>query len=303
MDHAPGRGCDDIHVNEYIAFSQRGHGAHQGGCSTVSEWRLCRDGTAANIDSFHLRVHDRGPGRKVLGTAGAATVIGEGAMMLITDRKTVRALIVGPDVIVRLGLRTLLQAGGQISIVADVEPAWDAIGQLGQLCLDVAVLHGALTGPAGAPLLSELRTLARYVPVLVLTDECSSAAVEQALRCGATGYLVTGQYAPDELLAAVLATANGQPRLSPDVVGILVNRLRVPQLAAEPPRPTRLSQREREIVENLVRGRTNAEIGELLGISEKTVKNHVNHVYAKLHTRNRAETVARWLGPESPSGR
>ena len=86
-------------------------------------------------------------------------------------------------------------------------------------------------------------------------------------------------------------TANGQPRLSPDVVGILVNRLRVPQLAAEPPRPTRLSQREREIVENLVRGRTNAEIGELLGISEKTVKNHVNHVYAKLHTRNRAETA------------
>ena len=219
-------------------------------------------------------------------------------MTLMTDRRNVRALIVGADVIVRLGLRTLLQVTGRISIVADVEPAWDAIGQVGQLWLDVVVLHGALTGPAGAPLLSELRTLARHVPVLVLTDECSRAAVEQALRSGATGYLVTGQYAPDELLAAVLATANGQPRLSPDVVGVLVNRLRVTQASAEPPRPARLSPRETEIVENLVRGRTNAEIGELLGISEKTVKNHVNHVYAKLHTRNRAETVARWLAPE-----
>jgi DNA-binding NarL/FixJ family response regulator len=224
-------------------------------------------------------------------------------MTLTTDRKTVRALIVGPDAIVRLGLRTLLQATGRISIVADVEPAWDAIGQIGQLWLDVVVLHGTLTGPAGAPLLSELRTLVRHVPVLVLADECSPAAVEQALRCGATGYLVTGQYAPDELLAAVLATANGQPRLSPEVVGILVNRLRIPQPGAQPPRPARLSPRETEIVESLAHGRTNAEIAELLGISEKTVKNHVNHVYAKLHTRNRAETVARWLGPEPPVDR
>ncbi len=218
-------------------------------------------------------------------------------MTLMTDRDTVRALIVGPDLLVRLGLRTLLQVSGQVSIVADVEPAWDAIGQIGHLRPDVIVLHGALTGPAGAALLSDLRALARYVPVLVLTDECSPAAVEQALRCGATGYLVTGRYAADELLAAVLDTANGQPRLSPEVVGILVNRLRVPQPGAQPPRAARLSRRETEIVENLVRGRTNAEIAELLGISEKTVKNHVNHVYGKLRTRNRAETVARWLGP------
>jgi DNA-binding NarL/FixJ family response regulator len=219
-------------------------------------------------------------------------------MTLMTDRQTVRALIVGPDVIVRLGLRTLLQVSGQISIVADVEPVWDGIGQIGQLRPDVVVLHGAVTGPAGAPLLSELRALARHVPVLVLSDECSAIAVEQALRCGATGYLVTGQYAPDELLAAVLATANGQPRLSPEVVGVLVSRLRVPPDSAPPPSPARLSRRETEIVENLVRGRTNAEIARLLGISEKTVKNHVNHVYAKLHTRNRAETVARWLGSD-----
>jgi DNA-binding CsgD family transcriptional regulator len=58
----------------------------------------------------------------------------------------------------------------------------------------------------------------------------------------------------------------------------------------------RLSLRETEIVDHLVRGLTNAEIARALGISEKTVKNHVNHIYAKLHTRNRAETVALWLG-------
>src|SRR5256885_5422677 len=157
-----------------------------------------------------------------------------------------------------------------MSIVADVEPAWDAIGQVGQLWLDVVVLHGALTGPAGAPLPSERRPLARNVTGLVLTDECSRAAVEQALRSGATGYLVTGQYAPDELLGAVLATANGQPRLSPDVVGVLVNRLRVTQASAEPHGPARLRPRGPRFVRNLVRGRTTAGTGERLGISGTT---------------------------------
>jgi DNA-binding CsgD family transcriptional regulator len=68
----------------------------------------------------------------------------------------------------------------------------------------------------------------------------------------------------------------------------------------EPARGPQLSTREVEIVDHLVRGRTNAEIARSLGISEKTVKNHVNHIYAKLHTRNRAETVALWLGPDPP---
>jgi DNA-binding NarL/FixJ family response regulator len=216
-------------------------------------------------------------------------------MSLMVHEDMTHALIIGDDVIARLGLRTLLLISGRIAIVGEVTLAREGMSQVGQQRPDVVLLHGTTLG---AELLAELRDLARHVPVLVLANDDSPGVVERALRAGATGYLVNGQYDPDELVAAVLATAKGQPRLSPAAVRVLVDRLRSGRTHREPVRPPRLSRRETEIVDHLVRGRTNAEIARSLGISEKTVKNHVNHVYAKLHTRNRAETVAFWLGPD-----
>src|SRR4030095_6918075 len=81
--------------------------------------------------------------------------------------------------------------------------------------------RGAKSGPC-----MELREIARHVPVLLLAQDESSFAVERAVRAGAMSYLIDGHYSPDELIAAVLATANGQPRLSPVAVRALVDRLR-----------------------------------------------------------------------------
>jgi Response regulator containing a CheY-like receiver domain and an HTH DNA-binding domain len=217
------------------------------------------------------------------------------------QENAINTLIVGEDVIARLGLRTLLQVSGTTTVVGDATGGQDALTQAGRLSPDVVLLHTVTSGPE---LLLELRELARHVPVLLLTNDESPRAVERALSSGATGYLVNGQYGPDELIAAVQATAKGQPRLSPGVVWVLVDRLRTVRGQREPTLRSELSRREVEIIEQLVRGHTNAEIARSLGISEKTVKNHVNHVYAKLRTRNRAETVALWLGPApSPAGR
>jgi DNA-binding NarL/FixJ family response regulator len=218
-------------------------------------------------------------------------------MSLKIHEDVINALIVGADVIARLGLRTLLQISGRVTIVGEAEGGWDGIPQIGRLGPDVVLLHGRL---AGSELLAELRELTRHARVLLLSDDDSPPAVERALRSGATGYLINGQYGPDELITAVVATAKGQPRLSPTALRVLIDRLRTARGNREANQPPQLSRREVEIVNQLVRGRTNAEIARSLGISEKTVKNHVNHVYAKLHTRNRAETVALWLGTESP---
>jgi DNA-binding NarL/FixJ family response regulator len=207
------------------------------------------------------------------------------------------ALIIGTDVVARLGLRALLQISGKVAVVGEVDAGREALAQAGRLGPDVLLVHARKTGSA---LVTDLRELARQAPVLLLADEESAPAVERVLRAGATGYLVNGQYGPDELVAAVLATARDQPRLSPAVLRVLIHRLRTGRTRPEPTRGPQLSTREVEIVDHLVRGRTNAEIARSLGISEKTVKNHVNHIYAKLHTRNRAETVALWLGPDSP---
>ncbi len=218
-------------------------------------------------------------------------------MSQTTQERMISAAIIGADVIARLGLRTLLQVSGKVAVVGEADGMPAALAQFGRLAPDVALLH---TRTAGTDLLVELRELARHALVLVLANDESPLAVERALRAGATGYLINGQYSPDELVGAVLATANGQPRLSPSAVRVLIDRLRTIRGRREQVRPRQLSQRETEIIDHLVRGRTNAEIARSLGISEKTVKNHVNHVYAKLHTRNRAETVALWLGPDHP---
>jgi DNA-binding NarL/FixJ family response regulator len=219
-------------------------------------------------------------------------------MSQTTQDSVISALIIGDDVIARLGLRTLLQVSGKVTVVGEADAVPAVLALLDRVSPDVAVLH---TRAAGAELLAELRDLTRSVLVLVLANDESPLAVERALRAGATGYLINGQYGPDELVGAVLATASGQPRLSPTAVRVLIDRLRAIRGRREQVRPQHLSQREAEIVDHLVKGRTNAEIARSLGISEKTVKNHVNHVYAKLHTRNRAETVALWLGPEHPT--
>ena len=217
-------------------------------------------------------------------------------MTLMIHEDSVQAFIIGDDVIARLGLRTLLIVTGQVTIVGEVGLGSDSLVQATGYRPDVVLLHVVTLGPDA---LNGLRILAGHAPVLMLVNDDSPEVVEQALRGGATGYLVNGQYSPDELIAAVLATAQGQPRLSPAAVRALVDRLRNSEEYAAQLPSSRLSRREAEIVEQLVRGHTNAEIARALGISEKTVKNHVNHVYAKLHTRNRAETVAHWLRAEA----
>jgi DNA-binding NarL/FixJ family response regulator len=216
----------------------------------------------------------------------------------MTQQDVITTLIVGVDMVSRLGLRTLLQVTGRVAVVGEADGGRDALVQAGRLGPDVVLLHART---AGTGLANELRELAHHAPVLLLADDGSAPGVEQAIRAGATGYLINGQYDPDELVAAVLATAENQPRLSPAAVRVLLHRLRPVQGLREPARGPHLSRREAEIVDELVRGRTNAEIARSLGISEKTVKNHVNHIYAKLHTRNRAETVALWLGRDPAS--
>ena len=216
-------------------------------------------------------------------------------MSPMTQEDIIGTVIVGVDVVTRLGLRTLLQVSGRVAVLGEADGGRDAVTQAGQLAPDVVLLHARTTGSA---LVNDVRELTRHAPVLLLADDDTPHAVERALRAGATGYLINGQYAPDELVAAVVATADDQPRLSPAAIRVLIHRLRTVRGGREPTRGPQLSQRETEIVDHLARGWTNGEIARALGISEKTVKNHVNHIYAKLHTRNRAETVARWLGPD-----
>ena len=137
------------------------------------------------------------------------------------------------------------------------------------------------------------------LPLLVVATVADTEEAVRTLRAGATSYLVEGGYGRDELLAAVLDTAAGRSHLSPAVLAAVVRRLRHP----EPPVAAgSLSRRERQIMELVAEGHATAAIARREFIAEKTVRNHLNSIYAKLGVRSRAEAVRTWRTPDRATG-
>jgi DNA-binding NarL/FixJ family response regulator len=221
--------------------------------------------------------------------------------------RRVSALVVDDNVVVRVGLTSLLEASGRVTVADEARDGDEAVKMAENRRPDVALLDVHMRGREGLQALPRLVTVTR---VLMVTHNGDRDVIDQALRIGVTGYLVYGQFTPAELVDAVVGAASGLPHLSPVAVAALLDSLKVSpqqlqqrQTASLPPATHGLSHRETEIMEHIVRGRGNAHIAKMLYLSEKTVKNHINHIYAKLGTRNRAEATAFWLGLAGPAER
>lgn len=132
---------------------------------------------------------------------------------------------------------------------------------------------------------------------VVVVSTVAGPDVVDALRAGADSYLVEGEFAGQELLAAVRTTAAGQSHLSPAALAAVVRRLQGPEpLGACSEVLAVLSRREREIMTLVAAGHSNASIARELFLAEKTVRNHLNSVYRKLAVASRSDAVITWLG-------
>ena len=139
-------------------------------------------------------------------------------------------------------------------------------------------------------------------PILVVSAESEQGEIVRALQAGATSYLVDGQFSGTEVLAAALGTAAGRSHLSPSVLAAVVHRLQHPDRSSVPAELAgSLSRRERQIMELVAEGHPNSSIARREFIAEKTVRNHLNNIYAKLGVRSRAEAILVWLGRARPS--
>jgi DNA-binding NarL/FixJ family response regulator len=164
---------------------------------------------------------------------------------------------------------------------------------------DVTLLDVRMPRRDGVSVAAEVSGLTR---VLMLTYSDAPDVVRAALEAGAAGYLVHGTFRAEQLVASVLQVANGSSVFSEAAVDVLRSALSAPAAPAAPARPEAgLSPREVEVMELIAAGLSNTEISRRCFLSEKTVKNHVNHIFAKLGVRTRAEAVSTWLGGTLPT--
>lgn len=230
------------------------------------------------------------------GTRGGRTLVGvyqrQDTRLDTPARRPVTVVIVDSHPLARLAVANLLEQSQGIQVVGQAIDAHDAGPLVRRLRPRVVIMDVAAPEH---PNLAALTQLSQDAAVLVVTSCADPGTVRRALRAGASGYLVHGQFAAAGLHSAVEAAARGQTSLSPGAVDALVHLVRGTPEPAQPPVGL-LSEREAEVMDHIVRGTGNSDIASLLHLSEKTVRNHVNRIYAKLGARTRAQAIAIWLG-------
>jgi len=201
---------------------------------------------------------------------------------------TLRLLVVDDHPVVRMGLVAMLSEHPEFLVVGEAADGAEAVAQGARLQPDVVLMDLRMPGMDGAQATALLRAGGSGPAVLVLTTYDTDADIVRAVEAGATGYLLKD--APRETLAdAIRRAARGETVLAPPVVARLASRMR--RAGAEPVRPA-LTDREAQVLQQVARGLSNAQVGRELHIGEATVKTHLIRAFEKLGVTDRTAAVA-----------
>jgi DNA-binding NarL/FixJ family response regulator len=216
-----------------------------------------------------------------------AAVFGQAGM---TPR--VKVLIVDDDALMRAGLRGVLASDEGIELVGEADDGRQAAYRTRLLEPDVVVMDVRMPDLDGISATREVLEAFPEVKVVILTTFEQDDYIFGALSAGASGFLLK-RTRPEELIAAIHTIAAGDSLLSPSVTSRVIEQmagLPAPDAAGDP-RLAELTAREREVLEHVARGLSNAEIAATLVIEESTVKTHVKRILAKLDARDRVQAV------------
>ncbi|MBP2471389.1 DNA-binding NarL/FixJ family response regulator [Crossiella equi] len=203
-------------------------------------------------------------------------------------------IIADDEPLVRAGIKLVLSAAEDIEVIAEATDGRSAITEVGARSADVLLLDIRMPGMDGLSALAELAKVAPATRVVILTTFGEAEYIGRALDSGAAGFLLKDS-APEELIRAVKVVAAGEAYLSPSVTKWVINRVSATGGNAKAVDARRrldvLTDREREVLELLAQGLSNADIGGRLYMSEATVKMYVSRVLGKLDCSNRVQAA------------
>ncbi len=202
--------------------------------------------------------------------------------------KALRTLLVDDHQVVRLGLATLLEDVPGVSIVGEAGSAQEALHACERLDPDLVILDIRLPDQPGVEVCRHIVERWPHIKVIILTSFANDSLIAEAIAAGAAGYVLK-QVGNEELLRAIEAVRRGEALLDPQVTRRVLQRMRQTERLLDASAFRNLSQREIEVLLLVSRGKSNPEIAEALALSEKTVRNHVSSLLAKLSMSNRIE--------------
>ncbi|WP_141014283.1 response regulator [Nocardioides sambongensis] len=199
--------------------------------------------------------------------------------------------------VVRQGLRFLLEAGGDIEVVGEAGTAAEARARIPALRPDVAVLDGRLPDGSGVEVCRAVRAVDPGIQALILTSYDDDEALFAAIMAGAAGYVLK-EIKGNDLVNAIRQVAAGHSLIDPALTARVLDRVRNPTSRA--PELAALTEQELTLLGLIAEGLTNRQIGERMFLAEKTVKNYVSVLLAKLGLERRTQAAVlatRLLGP------
>jgi NarL family two-component system response regulator YdfI len=205
--------------------------------------------------------------------------------------ETIRVLVADDHLIVREGLRLILETEAGFQLIGEAADGAEAIRLSGELHPDVVLMDLRMPIMDGLTAIEYLQTEQPEVAVVILTTYNEDDLMMRGLRAGARGYLLKDA-SRETLFAAIRAAAHGETLLSPEILQRLLSKAQGGQDRPAASAASELTEREQEVLQAIARGERSKEIAFHLGISERTVKAHLSSIYSKLGVDSRAAAIA-----------
>lgn len=205
----------------------------------------------------------------------------------------IRVFIADDQLLIRQGIRRLLELDAELIIVGEAEDGVETIERIAATRPDVLLLDVRMPKKSGVEVLQELTAANALPPTLILTTFDDTSVVLEGIRAGARGFMLK-DVSYEQLISAIRSIAAGQTLFQPAITQRLLRASR--HVAAEKLSPSEvLTGREREVVRLMAGGYSNKEIAHALGTAEGTIKNHVSNILTKLGVRDRTRAVLKAL--------